>query len=474
MKIFKSIAVILFLLGVAHGVLAQKSINAWHEDKIVKNAIVSYEFREVETELTIASHNASKLLNPASTIKLITGLIFLEEYGSDHQFETSIWSNGKIERDGTLKGDLIIYGNGDPSFGSGRYGKKNNLDNRMQEIVNAIRKKGITCVEGNIVVDASVYGSDCTAHTWQYNDLGNYYASGVWSTNINENAYKLELLSKADKSIQLGSISPNVPRLFFDNQLELGPKNSGDQAYIFCAPYQEQAYIRGSIPTGQSPFFIRGAMPNAPLFFGTQLQNSLKQQDIQSMKVEVRYNPVDKGDLIWKHNGVKAKRQVRSAIHKSINLYCESFFKKLGKGNREDASTFITKHLKQQKAITSLDDIQISDGSGLSQRNYISAQSMTKFLVHQYGELGETEWKYYLAQNGFDGTLKNAFVTKNLKGKIYGKSGSMGGVRAYAGFIETKSGKLLAFSIMVNNYTAPSREVYLHIQQLLESIHVVH
>lgn len=462
---------VLFVFGLAHNVLAQKVIDSWHLDETVKNALVSYEFREVVTGLTVATHNENKLANPASTIKLITSFIFLDEYGEDHQYETSIWYTGKLEKDGTLKGDLIIYGTGDPSFGSGRYGKKNNMDYRVKEIVQAIKSKGITCIDGNIIVDASLFGSDCTAHTWQYNDLGNYYASGVWSTNINENAYKLQLLSSKSK-VKLGNISPSIPGIYFNNELTLGDVNSGDQAYIFCAPYQKHAYVRGSIPAGQSPFTIRGAIPDVPMFFGEIIQNNLEKQGVKSMKVITSYEPLKKEKQIWNHKGMKANRQVKSAIHKSINLYCESFYKKIGEGSRELASEKMAKYLKTNKIIKSTDELQISDGSGLSQRNFISASTMTKFLIHQKEKFGDEKLKYYLARNGFDGTLKNAFTIKNLKGKIYGKSGSMGGVRAYAGFIETKSGKTLAFSVMVNNYTSSSRDVYLHIQQLLESIHL--
>ena len=75
-----------------------------------------------------------------------------------------------------------------------------------------------------------------------------------------------------------------------------------------------------------------------------------------------------------------------------------------------------------------------------------------------------------LPQNGKEGTLKNAFKSKNLNGNIYGKSGSMDGVKAYAGFLKTKKSKTLAFSIMVNNYTADSRTIYLHIEKLIEQM----
>jgi len=75
-----------------------------------------------------------------------------------------------------------------------------------------------------------------------------------------------------------------------------------------------------------------------------------------------------------------------------------------------------------------------------------------------------------LARNGYDGTLASAFLSKNLKGKIYGKSGSMGGVRAYAGFLKARSGDTIVFSVMVNNYTVSSRTIIGKIEKLLEEV----
>jgi len=449
---------------------AQKAYQTWQQNPSIAQAQVAYSFLDLEDNSIVAEYQQNKLLNPASTLKLLTSFIFLEKVGRDHQFETQISYNGTIEKDGTLQGDLIIFGKGDPSFASARYGEQNSMDAILDQAVLAIRKAGITCVDGDIITDASYFGSDCTPHTWQYNDLGNYYASGVWSTNINENAYKLSL--KRSTSIKgstgISTIVPPVPGLYFSNELELGDANSGDQAYIFCAPYQQQAFVRGSIPIGRGDFSIRGSIPNAPMFLAQIIQTKLASIGIQSQKADVRFEKGKQGKTIWNHRGIKANRQVRSAIHKSINLYCESFLKHLGKGDREKAVKVIEDYLIKHDCLINADAIQISDGSGLSQRNFITTNTMVKFIAHINDALGSKEMQYFLARNGYDGTLKNAFTSKSLKGKIYGKSGSMGGVRAYAGILETKSGKQLAFSIIVNNYTVSSRKITQQIEALLE------
>ena len=436
----------------------------WDQAKVIDQAQVSSIFIDVKTGENLLDYNADKILNPASTLKVLTCFAMLDKFGKDFRYETTIMYRGQIENDGTLKGDLIVRGTGDPSLGSSRYGEENSTINFLNKCVAYAQKAGITCIDGDIVVDASEFGSDCVPHSWPYNDLGNYYAAGAWSVNINENSYKLNFQRKGN-SITGSTFQPKIPKLYFKNELELGPANSGDQAYIFCAPYQDQAFVRGSIPKGKGQFSIRGSMPNAPLFLGESLQETLESKGIKSQKVRVEFDNSIEGKTIYTHKGIPLEKLVKSALQKSINLYCEAFLIKLGGGDRAAGIEYIENMLEKDGILSDSYAFQMSDGSGLSQRNFMSAKTQAKFLQKQYNK--DKGIIQLLAKNGYDGTLKNKFTTKSLKGKIFGKSGSMGNVRAYTGILKTNSGRELSFSIMVNNYTANYRKIDQHIEKLL-------
>ena len=450
----------LFLLLLPFQLFAQ----SWENAPNIKQAQASAVFIDVETGEKIIRINEDKIMNPASTLKVLTCLMMLDKYGADYQYETLLMYDGKLEADGTLKGDLIIKGSGDPSLGSSRYGEKNSTVNFLEECLAYAQKAGITCIDGNVVVDASGFGTDCVPHSWPYNDLGNYYAAGAWSVNINENSYKLSFNRKGN-SISNINIQPSVPQIYFTNELELGPANSGDEAYIFCAPYQDHAYIRGSIPKGKGAFSIRGSMPNAPLFLGVSLQKTLETNGIKTQGVTVEFNKAKKGKIIHKHMGIPLDKLVKSALQKSINLYCEAFLLKLGNGSREKGIGYIENELKSNGILKNDYDFQLSDGSGLSQRNFMSTYTLASFIHNQYKK--NKDLTKLLARNGYDGTLKNKFTSKSLKGRIYGKSGSMGNVRAYNGILNAKNGKQYAFSIMVNNYTANYRAIDKHVEKIL-------
>lgn len=440
------------------------SSQSWDQATVIKQAQASAVFIDVKSGEKLLAYNEDKILNPASTLKVLTCFIMLDKFGEDYRYETYLMYSGELEKDGTLKGDLIIRGTGDPSLGSSRYGEENSTENFLNKCLASAQKMGITCIDGDIVIDASEFGSDCVPHSWPFNDLGNYYAAGAWSVNINENSYKLGF-QRNGNSISGITIQPKVPKIYFTNELELGPANSGDQAYIFCAPYQDQAFVRGSIPKGKGQFSIRGSMPNAPLFLGESLKKTLDKKGIKSQKVRVSFDKKVKGKTIYTHKGIPLGKLVKSALQKSINLYCEAFLLKLGDGDRASGIEFIENKLEKDGVLSDSYAFQMSDGSGLSQRNFMSATTQAEFLKTEYNK--DKSILQSLAKNGYDGTLKNKFTTKSLKGKIFGKSGSMGNVRAYTGILKTNSGRELSFSIMVNNYTANYRKIDQHIEKLL-------
>ena len=206
-------------------------------------------------------------------------------------------------------------------------------------------------------------------------------------------------------------------------------------------------------------------MPNAPLFLGESLQETLESKGIKSQKVRVEFDNRIEGKTIYTHKGIPLEKLVKSALQKSINLYCEAFLIKLGGGDRAAGIEYIENMLEKDGILSDSYAFQMSDGSGLSQRNFMSAKTQAKFLQKQYNK--DKGIIQLLAKNGYDGTLKNKFTTKSLKGKIFGKSGSMGNVRAYTGILKTNSGRELSFSIMVNNYTANYRKIDQHIEKLL-------
>ena len=229
------------------------------QNKVFENAHLSVSVKNISKDVLIIDYNASLPLIPASSLKLINNFSALDILGSQATFKTTISHTGRLQEDGTLDGDIVISGGGDPTLGSPDFKGVRQLEELLQYISNAILDFGITCVYGNIIIDDSYFSRQGSMDGWQYNDLGNYYAGGAWSLNIHENMYKLYFDRKnaVGKATSLIKTIPYIEGLTFRNEVTTGEYSTGDNAYIYGGPEIFNAIIRGTIPPGKSNFIMR-------------------------------------------------------------------------------------------------------------------------------------------------------------------------------------------------------------------------
>lgn len=447
------------------------SIEEILKDELFENAEVGISVLD-EAGKSLYAKNASQNFIPASLQKIITNFSALEILGKDYTFTTTISYTGEILPDGNLTGDIIIYGNGDPSLASERYKKRNQLNQVVSEISRFIKQAGITCIDGDIVSDASYYGTDGTIHSWAWNDIGNYYACNTWSINIHENYYNLyfNLQNTQKTQPKISGISPLIPGISFTNELSSGPKGSGDQSYIFGAPYTYNRYIRGSLPVGPGKFKIKGSIPNAPLFLAQLVATKLSEDLISNNGPKVEFSEKILGTKnLGKIESPSLSELVKSANLSSINLYCESFLVAVGKGSRKEGIKAINQYLATQSIDTA--DIYIEDGSGLSVWNNVSPADFAKLLNVIYGKYGQ-QLKDYFPEAGISGTISYMFKNKEAKGKLWAKTGSMQQVMNYAGFTKSKSGKKVTFCIISNRHKVSNRRIRSLHEKIMNSIYL--
>ncbi len=109
------------------------------------------------------SDSASKRRIPASNQKLFTTAAFLSEFGAKSRLETRAFARGKLigRRKRTLKGDLVLVGDGDPAFGTGRFARSNNQPvTKVSKLAGAIARTGLKRVKGKILADATIFDSE--------------------------------------------------------------------------------------------------------------------------------------------------------------------------------------------------------------------------------------------------------------------------------------------------------------------------
>ncbi|HOM41254.1 MAG TPA: D-alanyl-D-alanine carboxypeptidase/D-alanyl-D-alanine-endopeptidase [Bacteroidales bacterium] len=157
--------------------------------------------------------------------------------------------------------------------------------------------------------------------------------------------------------------------------------------------------------------------------------------------------------------------------HESINLYAEHLVKELGKAFRENGSAsagleVINDFLKKNGIYNP--GMVIIDGSGLSPRNLVNASGIVSLLLYMKNSNNYAHFINSLPEAGAEGTLKNVFRGPEFEGRLNAKSGSMAGIRSYAGYLKSVSGKELVFCIIVNNYSGSSGNVTRYIEEILK------
>ncbi|HEY1404019.1 MAG TPA: D-alanyl-D-alanine carboxypeptidase/D-alanyl-D-alanine-endopeptidase, partial [Pyrinomonadaceae bacterium] len=152
-------------------------------------AMLGVKVVSLDTGRVLFEENAGKLLVPASNMKLYTVAAALDRLGADFRFTTSVYAQELPDKKGKLRGDLVVYGRGDPTFATrfngGDYFKA------FDELAARVVAAGVRQVEGNIVGDESYFTGPARSPGWEWDDLQWYYGADVSALTVNDNALDL-------------------------------------------------------------------------------------------------------------------------------------------------------------------------------------------------------------------------------------------------------------------------------------------
>lgn len=458
-------------------------VQSFQDGPAARFGTVALSVRRVSDGAERIGYNAHQSLPSASTLKLITTATALTVLGSSYTYTTTLEYDGTVT-DSVLRGNLYIRGTGDPSLGSWRFTNYYDQPALLKSWSEAVRAAGIRRIQGTIVGDASLYDDLTTPDTWPYGDLGNYYGASLSALNINENLYRV--FFRPGKTISAPAsvlrTDPLLPYLTFRNTVTTGAPNTGDQVTILGAPFQNQQWLTGKVPLGEpaNEFSVKGALPDPAYFAAYALQNQLIQDN-----VTVSNPPVSLGGgqsatltmsrkrtLLNQHISPTLAELVQQTNFQSINLYAEALLRTaaltLDKTVRStDASLETLVKFWKSRGIN-LDGFRIRDGSGLSAVGALTADNMTGILSAMSREKIFPIFYETIPVVGQTGTVRSLARGTAAAGNIRAKSGSIEGVRTYAGYFTTPDGERMSFCLLVNKFTpGQNRVVTREIEKIL-------
>ena len=429
----------------------------------LKNAAWSLYAEYVDNNQSLIDYQSQLSLTPASGLKLITTAAALEILGENYKCYTRIYYNGRLLKNGILDGNIYIRGGGDPTLGSDRIENSLSMDSLMMTWIKSIKKSGIKKINGSILADDFLFDHKRTPDYWSWIDIGNYYGAGPCALSIHDNLYYL--LFEPGKAVgqpaKVLGTEPEIPKLTFINKMKTGPRFSGDNGYIYAAPGQYEALLDGTVPAGRKVFKIKGAIPDPALFTAQRLHQELMNSGIlitdYPAKLESQFD-YNFATLIHTTQSPPLNDIVFIINKKSFNLYAEQLVKLIAvaqdeSGSMDNGLKKIVAFLKENSVTT--EGLELFDGSGLSRSNLITTQTMVdllKFMTKQ-----PTFDTYYnslaIAGNPDDqGNIKSFGRGTVIANNARIKSGFFSNTRSHSGYVRDKSGRLIAFSFIANNF----------------------
>ncbi|MBE9177752.1 D-alanyl-D-alanine carboxypeptidase/D-alanyl-D-alanine-endopeptidase [Oculatella sp. LEGE 06141] len=407
---------------------------------------------------TLYSREGDRYFIPASTVKLLTTAAVLTRLGASFQIRTSIYA---VDQPSGLT-VLHLLGRGDPSI----------TDLELQHLARQLRDRGITHID-RLILDHRYFRGDAIHPNWEWEDVQAGYGAPVTSLIVNENAIGFRLVPQAvGQPLRLVWDDPTAALDWrVDNQSITVEPPSSEWVEMSRGGTQPVLRVFGQLQTGSEPDSVSVAVPNPIHHFAQHVRRALVAVgiDVAQIQLEAETDQIPSREVAAIDSPPLATVLV-DANQDSNNLYAEALLRQLGTATA-DSSTLNASLMTLEDTLTTLGvdaaSYALVDGSGLSRHNLVSPEAVVQTLQVMSDSPNAAIYRDSLAIAGISGTLRNRFVDTPVQGNLHGKTGAMSGVAALSGYLQPTHYSPLVFSILVNQFEQPVREVRQAIDEMV-------
>ena len=435
----------------------------------VRHASLSVCVHNINKDSTIYTRNEELAMLPGAVNKLFTTAAAYSRLGPKFTFETYLYYTGSIDRQGTLNGDIIVTGSGDPFFCSSRF---TYTDSTFYRLAGGIRKLGIRRINGHIYADTSLFEDMMMHPSWQWSDMGNGYGSGACGLNYNENS--IDVHFKSGRRVgDAASITSSNPGIEFVNQVITGPRDTVCDVCFYGSPYGNSRICKGVVPLGTADTHFRASMPRPALSMARDFT-----QYLRSHGISVSGEATDQFAMPKQYKKVCVDTSfdlftiTALTMQTTSTIAAESLFKMLGclrdgHGGYGSGRRFMYDYFNELDLNPS--GVQVVDGSGISRENHVTA-----YFVAQFLDVVARQPFFW----DFVGTLgisrkmpEYSIIPQVPEGcSLKIKTGIMPGVRNCVGYFTNDDDEMYSFAILCNNYDGDDATMNALIRDILEEI----
>jgi PBP4 family serine-type D-alanyl-D-alanine carboxypeptidase len=394
---------------------------------------------------TLFAKNSDASLIPASNIKLFTTATAIDLLGKDYRLKTVVGSTDTNFTDGSIDGDLILKGFGNSMF----------TEEDLDSLVNVLVNLGIKQINGNVFGDDTFFDNIYSRDDWIVDEKANVSLPPVSALILDRNGFIVSVDANKSPGAKVGfSLKPDINFYEVDNSAKVVKFRRTPRVSSRFTNNKISVRVSGGAKQRKFPYSYVLYADNPTLYAAYTLFDKLIKNGITisgtagTLTEETNFFDIAESST--------SLSEIIPLINKnSDNFLAECLFKTLGAyysgkiGNSFYATQAVMNFLEENE-IPEFYELSIVDGSGISRFNEVTAASITNLLEKIYLDVEKYEFfKNSLSIAGKDGTLDRRFRRSKLRGNFYGKTGTLNGVTSLSGYLETKSGKDLIVSFLM-------------------------
>jgi D-alanyl-D-alanine carboxypeptidase/D-alanyl-D-alanine-endopeptidase (penicillin-binding protein 4) len=427
---------------------------------------------DAQTGELLFEKNADSYFVPASNMKLFTTALALAKLGPDYKFHTTLETRGAVSPEGTLSGDLVLVGRGDPNLSNRKFPfeLKEEFDGPPEKVLiklaDALVAHGVKEISGDVVGDDSYFPRERYPNGWEIDDMVWEYGAAISAIVVDDNTVSLTLTpgEKMGDPVQ-ASVSPLTPDFALQNEVITAAPGLKSDLTLTREPGANLVVVRGTLPAGGASrklvLAIEEPAQHAASLLAALLTERGVKIDGKIRAVHVAETDVTPRTVLAEHVSVALGDSVKLVNKISQNLHTEMLLRTAARQN----GLWITPEdmLKSPQdfyaaAGIAADDVIQTDGSGLSRHDLVTPRAVVTLLKYAQGQTWFAPYYASLPVAGIDGSLQDRMKGTVATGRIHAKTGSVEHVRTLSGFAETPSGRRLIFSFLSNNQGGKNHE----------------
>jgi serine-type D-Ala-D-Ala carboxypeptidase/endopeptidase (penicillin-binding protein 4) len=425
---------------------------------------------DAATGQTLYARNAGNFFLPASDAKLFTTALALATLGPGYRIRTTISTNGALDADGILSGDLILNGRGDANLSNRKfpYDKKVERDGPSEKalaaLADAVVARGVKEIDGGVVADDSLFQQERFPSGWTVDDMLWSYGAAVSAIAINDNTFTLDLRPggiAGDPATY--AVDPAADFYTIENRILTSPRGSEEKLAAARDPGSRLVRVSGTMPAGGPPRRLTIAIEEPAEYAATLLARLLRARGVEirglararhfgDPALSASDRPAE--TVLAERTGEPLAEEIRHVNKNSLNLHAELLLllaahEKSGATSRDDALKFAADFYRSAGIADG--DVVLNDGSGLSRRDLVTPRAVVQLLNYAATQPWGEAYRASLPVAGVDGTLSERMKNTAAEAHIFAKTGTVEHVVALSGYATTAHGAHVTFSILGNN-----------------------